>query len=682
MEHIPRLSEVVYVGLCGKIGTPTEVAIRRDVMDIEEMTMKPVYNHKGIAVMQSGSYREGFRLRSSDIDKMFWNCKYKLITDVSQFQFYNTTRHDIVIMEDSDTPQGFVKLRLLTPARHKFTITCLVLFNGGAYISSRLWRERYFQASINKDSNIANFRIHGPCSSGFYGSIEIDVAYCLATFPWPKILGNWVDRCQRHTWPPSSVLEKILKNECHCVPISSKVDTTSNELEWRLSFSQAEQQLVCTMNHTQFLCYGLLKIYLKEVINHRKVPLLCSYFMKTTMFWMMQLEQVRWCPNNLLDCFWMCLKYILKSVYLGVFPNFFIPGNNMFINKVVGDARESLLQQLFQYYRMGVSCLLLSPTLRSILEPALSSPSFVLSPADGEFMSIVEIDMCVLNEVSKLSFYIQHILDFYLYLKTINTLSQLSISPYKLLTLQYFTAQTLVHLAFIITNIAKCYTHKNIYNFDSIICGMLKMAARIGYMSDVLYFALYYYRTGRYDKTLHITYITKQRLSQSFIMYKRNVDRQRYNEAVGNLPLSRRMRIAGVKDVRLFENTPYIEELYVEQCVSQNNGQSFLSVSPFVIVEMLSVLSQYRLDNRSQCLQSLTDLQTLLLSDDGTFVPLHIRDLSWQILGICQHVVGDLHGALRSFEESLKQDPFQRIKEASDFRIKCVKQQLQKNGHM
>ncbi|XP_062582344.1 uncharacterized protein LOC134244087 [Saccostrea cucullata] len=682
MDHIPRLSEVLYVGLCRKIGTPTEVAIRRDVLDMEEMVAKPVWNHKGYAVIKSGSYREGFGFRSSDIDKMFWFCKFKLITDISQSRFYNASKYIIVVLEDSDTPPGFVRLRLLTPLRHKGTISCCVLFNGWDYLSSRLWRENIFQFRNKNCPSVENIKIHGPCSSGFYGSLEFDEAYCLATFPWPKLLGSWIERCQRYTWPPVPVLEKILKNECHCVPIGSKVNMTSDDLEWRLSFSQAEQQLVCTMNHTQFLCYGLLKIFLKEVINSGEDKLLCSYYMKTTMFWIMQSGQLRWCPNSLLDCFWSCLKYLIHCVYRGVFPNFFIPQNNMFINKVVNDSRESLLQQLYQYYRMGVSCLLLSPTLRSILEPALSSPYVEISAAEGEFMSVADLDICGMEEIFKLRFPAQHMLDSYLYFKSINTLSPLSITPHQLLTLQYCTAETLVSLAFIMTNSSSCCKHKKIYNLGTKICGMLKMAARLSPVSYFLYLALFYYRTGRYDKTVRINYITKQRLSQNLFLLKYTVDGQRYNEALSNLSLSRRMRIAWVDNVSLSVNIPYIEELCLEQNVSKKHGKTILFLSPFVIVEMLSVLSHYRMGNRSQCLQSLTDLQTLLLYDDGKYVPLHIRDISWQILGICQHVVGDLHGALYSFEESLRQEPYHKIKEATDFRIECVKQQLQRNEHM
>lgn len=36
------------------------------------------------------------------------------------------------------------------------------------------------------------------------------------------------------------------------------------------------------MNHTQFLCYGALKIFLKEVLcSKNKESLFCSYYLKT-----------------------------------------------------------------------------------------------------------------------------------------------------------------------------------------------------------------------------------------------------------------------------------------------------------------------------------------------------------------------------------------------------------------
>ncbi|XP_062611987.1 uncharacterized protein LOC134273792 [Saccostrea cucullata] len=681
MDHITRLSEVLFVGLCRKIGTPTEVAIRRDVLDMWEMIEKPVSMYRELLRLWSGSYGEGFRFTSSDLDVMLWHCRSRLITDISQSRNYDISKDDIVLMEDFDTPPGFVRLRPLALKQNKNKLSCVVVFNGRAYISSFLWREMFFQSMANDEFfRHKNISTHGPCTSGFINTIEFDHAFCFASKYWPKQMRSWVDRCRRHTWPPAPVLEKILRKGYHCVPIESKIVSTCNELEWRLSFSRAEQQLVYTMNHTQFLCYGLLKIFLKEVINYRKEPLLCSYYMKTTMFWMIQQGHLRWCPRNLLDCFWKCFKYLIHCIYRGDFPNFFVPQNNMIINRIVGDALKFLLQQLYQYYRMGVSCLLLSPTLRTILEPALCSPSFVLSTADGEFISIADKDMCVMSEMFKLSFPNQHIEDCYLYLKSIDALSKCSFSPYQLLTLQYGTSEVLVHLAFTIANARSTYTHRYVYTLDRISYNMIKLAVRLGPVSSLLYLALYYYRTSLCDKTLHIIDLSKQRLPQDFVIYPSNiVNKQRYNEVVGNLPLSRRMKVASVKDIYLHNNIQYIEELCLEQTLSLQNGNNTLMLPSHVMVKMLSILCHFRLGNRSQFLQSLTDLQALLLYDDGKYVHLHLRDISWQILGICQQVVGDLHGALRSYQESLRQVQFHKIQEATFIRIENVREQIHRN---
>ncbi|XP_056015545.1 uncharacterized protein LOC125674377 isoform X2 [Ostrea edulis] len=496
MDHIPRVSEVLYVGLCWEMGTPKEVTIRRDVLDMEEMIETPLQIYRGERLMMSGSYREGFRFKSSDRDRMFWGCHYKLISDISQSSFYTASGNTIILMDSMDTPPGFVRLQLLTPTSNPNISSSLVLLNDRVYISSSQFQQR----SVDFSNNISPHQIftpHGPCTTSTIASIEADYAHCFASIHWPALTRPWIDRCLRHTWPPVRVLTDIVNNGCHCVPIGSKILSSENQLEWRLSFSQAEQKLVYAMNHTQFLCYGLLKIFLKEVISYNvEEPLLCSYFMKTTMFWIIQAGCIRWCPQDLLNCFWTCFKYLIHCVYRGEFPNFFIPQNNMFLNKVVGHARTSLLEQLYQYYRMGVSCLLHSKTLRSILLPALSSPSFVLHSAEGHYNAVEAIDLVVQREIFSLPFPWKEFTHCLLLLKSIDKLSRLSLSPYQTLTLQYATAGVLTQTAFVMVNNDTCCTHRQVYTLDKTVCNMLKLVARVGSVTQSLYLALYYYRMG------------------------------------------------------------------------------------------------------------------------------------------------------------------------------------------
>lgn len=61
---LSSLSEQFFHQSAGLIGTPTEVAIRREMMDMEEIIERPVYIHRGCMIMKSGSHREGFRFTS------------------------------------------------------------------------------------------------------------------------------------------------------------------------------------------------------------------------------------------------------------------------------------------------------------------------------------------------------------------------------------------------------------------------------------------------------------------------------------------------------------------------------------------------------------------------------------------------------------------------------------------
>ena len=131
-------------------------------------------------------------------------------------------------------------------------------------------------------------------------------------------------------------------------------------MEWRISFPATEKVLIHSMNHIQFLCYGLLKIFLKEAIdvNTEIKGLLCSYFLKTALFWEITTGHAQWNASNFLSCFWKCLQRLLHWITNEYCPNFFIPENNMFAGKVHGAARKRLLLYLAPLYKEGYNCLL------------------------------------------------------------------------------------------------------------------------------------------------------------------------------------------------------------------------------------------------------------------------------------------------------------------------------------
>lgn len=166
---------------------------------------------------------------------------------------------------------------------------------------------------------------HGPSATYNVHGQDVDCVHCFRSHHWPNDAFQWIQSCQLQHWPQENVLSSIISEGCHVVPISSAPSNPEKDIEWRVSFSRAEQKLVYSINHCQFLCYGLLKLFLKEVINAgTNDPSLCTYFMKTVLFWVIQNDRcLDWVPCNLLMSFWACFKLLISWVYKGECPNFF-----------------------------------------------------------------------------------------------------------------------------------------------------------------------------------------------------------------------------------------------------------------------------------------------------------------------------------------------------------------------
>ena len=341
---LQTISESVYVGLCHKMGTPQQVAIRRDVVDITEfLSHKVLRLHEfALFIIKSGSRSEGFRLKDSDVDYMYWFNNHRVIWDFSQIHLFNTQSQVLILCDSSESPPGFTLLWLPFEEASQDILSSVVRINSALCISSAKYRN-YTRDLIDPDAEV-----HGPCSNykkgpqKSCGPPEYDNAFCFASDFWPPSASSWVNRC--HSWPPPHVVNDIVRSGCHFVAIGHKLGKHPDN-EWRISFSKAEQKLVYAMNHTQFLVYGLLKLFVKEFNKglHEEEKLLCSYHIKTAIFWVIQQNIiVQRCPQNLLSCFWVCFKLLVKWVYEGVCPNFFIPENNMFLNKVYGAAQRDI----------------------------------------------------------------------------------------------------------------------------------------------------------------------------------------------------------------------------------------------------------------------------------------------------------------------------------------------------
>nr|XP_011416501.3 uncharacterized protein LOC105320313 isoform X1 [Crassostrea gigas] len=663
---VRSISESVYVGMCLKMGTPQQVASRRDIVDIKEMLENNEMMKNPSRVMLSGSRREGFRLHGSDKDTMYWGNDHRVIWDFSQVQFYNTQEDAVILCDSSESPPGFTLLWLPMERATSEVLSACVRMHGGFYISSLKYRE--VMKSIIR---LSSKTIHGPCSSGLYnGVLEYDEAHCFVSDFWPPSAYSWIDRCQ--LWPPSHVVNDIVRNGCHFVAIGHKLGYHLDN-EWRVSFSQAEYKLVYSMNPTQFLTYGLLKLFLKETINkglRDEDKLLCSYHMKTAVFWAIQQNtQPHWRPQNILGGFWVCFKLLLKWVYEGVCPNFFIPENNMFLSNIYGDAQKTLFTRLYRLYKTGITLLLHSPSISSYITNVLCNPRLAICTDELILTSEVEVDEDIFGEIETNDSICT--LDIHFcerYLHTVEQLLSLPLTQYHIVMLQKLTAAIFQNTAFMLHNMYS-YTgsNKQLYILDKLSCHMLKLTAKFGCVSDVLYIAMYYYKTFRYREALSVIDLTKVKLARPYLMDGSRVDRERYTEAVGGQSLSTKMRQAVVYDIHLYEIF-YINELIPEQQSIAQNNESVLTIPPLVLLYMLEFLCSRHVDTM-RAHRALDDLQVLVNHGQGQLVPAHPRDISWEILGICQQITGNLQAALYSYQQSLRQYPLNKIQTATRQRI-------------
>lgn len=175
-----------------------------------------------------------------------------------------------------------------------------------------------------------------------------DSVFCLRCEFWPSQAREWLARKRTYGWP-SPKLRKEAENEgCHLVPIGFPGSPTE-DMEWRISFSLIERDLIWTWNNTQLKCYVLLKLVLKHGINPLIPDILCTYHMKTLMFWMVE----ETCPDiwttALLGvCVQECLRLLLKWLVDGYGPHYFLR-YNLFEAKVCGPHRQTLIQAVANF---------------------------------------------------------------------------------------------------------------------------------------------------------------------------------------------------------------------------------------------------------------------------------------------------------------------------------------------
>jgi hypothetical protein len=668
MNQLQRFSEAVYEGMCFTAGTPNEVAIRRDVEEIHELVLAPLQKKRQIRTIKSGSYKEGFRLKGSDIDQMFWLTNHRLIWNLGEADDFNTSSDAFVLLNWNSQRPGFVFLQLLTPTQDSYVSRSIFRMNDNFFISSLLYRESTLQWIR------PNTTVHGPCANEKDGNVEWDRVHCFVCKHWPPFAFPFIERCLSSGWPRPDALNKAVDSGVQVVPIGLK-GSEIEDYEWRLSFCTAEQKLVQSLNHAQFMCFGLLKLLIKEIVStvdeNGESPL-CSFFVKTVLFWTIQNKtSLRWTPSDFLTCFWNCMKYLLHCVYRGYLPNFFLPENNLFITKVRGRMQQELFEDLYKLYGMGFPCLIYSKTLRAYLNRAFSNLEYIPSTNEEDFVSEVDEDKALFYEIGTHDAFNTYCSDIHESVVLLNGVCSLDVSiltPYQYVALEKFVSSILRYLAYHIHDIVFS-GNKERYIIEKLCEKLLIQVAKLGWASDILYVPMYLCKNDKRKTAVHYLEIAKLNLSKSYVMYRGEFDRESYFANVVDQPLSVKRGKAAFRDIRV--ERVVIRELELEE---QTSRRFCLYVHPRVMLNMLLVLCHR--DDQVKQQEALHDLCDFL-QDDESRIPVELKEISWEILGICQQICGDYPEALMSYEMSLSSDYlFHDFGEATLSRIKETRESM------
>ena len=337
-------------------GTEEIVRIRKDFCKITDC----ITSTDDINIYYTGSKAEGLDLPGSDDDYMFdINNVFDIeVSELLQDLVRSTCRNKLLIVTDN-VPPAFAILKFVT-LQNPLLLRLAEPINNESYLSS----QQFVSLPWRKSETTVTRRIQGP-------SVEVwseyedtsqsgrdNVPSILCKF-WPTSASEWKDRPRHYGWPSQRDREYIEQFGCHLVPVGHPLSARKS-LEWRLSFSIAERTLVWSFNHTQIQCYAVMKMILKEYVktkcSEKHKGVLCSYFIKTFLFWQFEATDPSfWQITNLSGCIMSLIREFYICVQSGVLRHYFIQRFNLFQIKLTPDAQTEILHIFGTVIETGIS---------------------------------------------------------------------------------------------------------------------------------------------------------------------------------------------------------------------------------------------------------------------------------------------------------------------------------------
>ena len=402
----PERSAILSALLDDVVGTSEVVAIRQDGCRITDCLLSTMNKHN---VYFTGSKSEGLDLPGSDFDLMAERNDWLCIKVIQSLDERSTlSPYSIFLMSTENVCPGFVLLKHVNETMNNQILFLLSQsMNGLLYLSSDLTVEYYLSHQSMSDRNVTRTR-QGPSVESWHEYMDksksgMDDVLTIHCDFWPTQASEWTQRPRHFDWPTSHDISSIINFGCHLVPVGHPHSDTKS-MEWRISFSVAEKTLVWSFNHVQMQCYAVMKIILKEFIKVRCSPqnqVLCSYFIKTFLFWKYEARDVNfWCADNFRECIMYLITEFSQCLREGVLRHYFIPRFNLLSVKLTRAAQAELLQLFDIILQSDISVLRQCRTLKNIWSEFLNvvgNKNIVLH--DIQRRNMLKNDRCMMRQI-------------------------------------------------------------------------------------------------------------------------------------------------------------------------------------------------------------------------------------------------------------------------------------------
>ena len=213
----------------------------------------------------------------------------------------------------------------------------------------------------------------------------------VTAFPcsYPELMSQLTGRKRHHGWPNKHTINRILLLPGHVVSRGSK-NEESSDIEFRISYTYAEIELVKSLNNSQIKLYVLLKKLCKSELEPEFPGIFTSYVIKNTVFWVCENNPQESFTNDLLlERLLGTLSFLAECVQKETLPCYLIPDRNLFDGKISTKNKQAISELLLNMLSNGPGVVLKIEEIRK--EVLRIRKDLIMELITGHFRNLAEI---------------------------------------------------------------------------------------------------------------------------------------------------------------------------------------------------------------------------------------------------------------------------------------------------